>query len=122
MKENPDLVILDIMMPKMDGFQVCKKIRKMKEHENTPVIFLTAKSGEIDEVEGLNIGADDFIQKPISPQKLVARVKSNLRKVEGLKDKEEKNKQISIGPLFIDRDSFKVFVNDEEIVFPKKGI
>jgi two-component system, OmpR family, alkaline phosphatase synthesis response regulator PhoP len=120
MRENPDLVILDIMMPKMDGYEVCAKIRKIKDHEKTPVIFLTAKAAEADEVQGLNLGADDFIKKPISPNKLVARVKANLRKIENLEGNREKELKISIGPLFIDRESFKIFVNDEEIVFPKK--
>src|SRR3989337_127200 len=80
-KENPDLIILDIMMPKMDGFEVCRRIRDMNGYEHTPIIFLTAKSGEVDEIKGLELGASDYIQKPISPKKLIARVKSNLRKL-----------------------------------------
>ena len=120
MRENPDLVILDIMMPKMDGYEVCAKIRKIKDHEKTPVIFLTAKAAEADEIQGLNLGADDFIKKPISPTKLVARVKANLRKIDNPDAVKEKNLKISIGPLFIDRESFKILVNEEEIVFPKK--
>lgn len=119
-KENPDLIILDIMMPKLNGFEVCEKIRKIKDHENTPVIFLTAKSGEADEIQGLNLGADDFIQKPISPNKLIARVKSNLRKLETSSESKAKGQKISAGPLFIDRESYRVFLEEEEIVFPKK--
>ena len=80
--EKPDLILLDIMMPKLDGFETCKRIREKKEFENVPIIFLTAKSGEIDEIKGLELGASDYIQKPISPNKLIARVKSNLRKAE----------------------------------------
>lgn len=120
MRENPDLIILDIMMPKMDGYEVCAKIRKIKEHEKTPVIFLTAKTGEADEIQGLDLGADDFIKKPISPSKLVARVKANLRKIDNLALDKEKAQKINIGPLFIDRESFKIYVDEEEIVFPKK--
>ena len=80
--ENPDLIILDIMMPKLDGFEVCKQIREYKGFEDVPVIFLTAKAGETNEIKGLELGASDYIQKPISPKKLIARVKSNLRKVD----------------------------------------
>ncbi|MBU1100507.1 MAG: response regulator transcription factor [Bacteroidetes bacterium] len=119
-KENPDLIILDVMMPKLDGYETCTQIRKIKEHENTPVIFLTAKGGERDEVHALNIGADDFIQKPISPTKLIARVKSNLRKSDGFKGKDEKAAIIKIGPILINRESYKIFVNEVEVVFPKK--
>lgn len=118
--ENPDLIILDVMMPKLDGYATCTQIRKIKEHENTPVIFLTAKGGERDEVHALNIGADDFIQKPISPTKLIARVKSNLRKSDGFKGKNENGAIIKIGPILINRESHKIFVNEEEAVFPKK--
>jgi two-component system alkaline phosphatase synthesis response regulator PhoP len=120
LETNPDLIILDVMMPKMDGYETCKQIRKREEFKNTPVIFLTAKSSEIDEVYGLNIGADDFIQKPISPKKLIARVKSNLRKVEQLKQSEEEVKEINAGPLLINRTKYTVTVDKREVVFPKK--
>ena len=80
--QKPDLIVLDVLMPKMDGYEVCKEIRGMKEFKNIPVIFLTAKSTEMDEIHGLNLGADDYIQKPISTKKLIARVKSNLRKID----------------------------------------
>jgi DNA-binding response OmpR family regulator len=79
--ENPDLIILDLMMPNMDGYEVCSRIRATKNYKDTPIIFLTARSSEIDEVKGLELGADDFIQKPVSPRKIIARIKSNLRKV-----------------------------------------
>ena len=73
--QKPDLIILDIMMPKMDGYEVCTRIRSMDEFKHIPIVFLTAKISEIDEVHGLNLGANDFIAKPISPKKLIARVK-----------------------------------------------
>lgn len=118
---NPDLVILDIMMPKMDGYEVCKQIREMDDHKGIPIIFLTAKQGEVDEIHGLTIGGDDFIQKPISPKKLVARVKSNLRKLEAnRKIIKEKKEIINIGPLLIDRAKYTVKLDDEKAVFPKK--
>ena len=119
MAENPELVILDIMMPKLDGYEVCKRIRENPAYEKIPVIFLTAKSGEVNEIMGLELGASDYIQKPISPKKLIARVKSNLRKTDSNKIKKEPDK-IEIGPLKIDREQYIVYLNGEEKVFPRK--
>lgn len=119
LSQKPDLIILDVMMPKMDGYDVCKHIRDLEEFKNTPVIFLTAKSSEMDEIRGLNLGADDFIQKPISPRKLIARVKSNLRKIEtGSLD--TNTKEIVIGHLNINREKYTVTLAGKNIVFPKK--
>ncbi|HKI79261.1 MAG TPA: response regulator transcription factor [Ignavibacteriaceae bacterium] len=117
--ENPDLVILDIMMPKIDGFEVYKRIREREEFNHIPIIFLTAKSGEIDEVKGLELGASDYIQKPVSPKKLVARVKSNLRKVE-LQKENAFPATIKIGPLFIDKGKYIIHINKKETIFPRK--
>ncbi len=117
---KPDLVILDIMMPKMDGYEVCTRIRSMDEYKNIPIIFLTAKSSEIDEVHGLNLGADDFIQKPISPKKLIARVKSNLRKAESVQSGTQTSKEITAGPLVINKEMYQVLLDDKHIVLPKK--
>ena len=121
MDNNPSLVILDVMMPKMDGYQACSKIRSIAGFENIPIMFLTAKSSELDEVHGLNIGADDYIQKPVSPKKLVARVKSKLRKMKKTQDlKAKTQKVIKIGPLEIDKEKYTVLLNNENIIFPKK--
>lgn len=117
---NPDLVILDVMMPKMDGYEVCTRIKSMDEYKNIPIIFLTAKSSEIDEVHGLNLGADDFIQKPISPKKLIARVKSNLRKAETSQGEAQASKEISAGPLVINKEMYQVLLDGDHIVLPKK--
>ncbi len=117
--KKPDLIILDVLMPKMDGYEVCRRIRTMSEFKNTPIIFLTAKSSELDEIHGLNLGADDFIQKPISPKKLIARVKSNLRKHESNIDSAMIN-EIKIGPLVINRERYTISVDGNNIVFPKK--
>lgn len=76
-EENPDLILLDIMMPKMDGYEACKKIREKK---NTPIIMLTARAEELDKVLGLELGADDYVTKPFGVRELMARVKANLRK------------------------------------------
>lgn len=119
MNEKPDLVILDVMMPKLDGYEVCSRIREMKGFETLPVLFLTAKSSEMDEIFGLNIGADDFIQKPVSPMKIIARIKSNLRKKDGNNFGNEQ-KIIRIGPIEINREKYKITVDDEIVIFPKK--
>ena len=118
-KQKPDLVILDIMMPKLDGFEVYKKIRENNLYKDIPIIFLTAKSGEIDEIKGLELGASDYIQKPISPKKLVARVRSNLRKSESAIRKNQPIK-ITIGPLLIDKEKYTVHLNNKQIVYPRK--
>ena len=117
--QKPDLIILDIMMPKMDGYEVCKKIRSTKGFESIPVIFLTAKSGETDEIKGLEIGASDYIQKPISPKKLIARVNSNLRKYADISVAAGPIK-IKIGPLEIDKEKFVVSIDGNVKVFPRK--
>lgn len=116
--ENPDLILLDIMMPEMDGYEVCKKIRATKGFEHTPIIFLTAKAGEINEIKGLELGASDYIQKPISPRKLIARVKANLRSSgnEGKKSPP----RVKIGPLMIDKEKYEVTIDGKLKIFPRK--
>jgi two-component system alkaline phosphatase synthesis response regulator PhoP len=118
LKENPDLIVLDIMMPAMDGFEVCRRIRQINDFMNTPVIFLTARVGETDEIKGLTLGANDYIHKPVSPGKLVARVKSNLRNI-GKYNVDEPGK-INIGPLQIDRDKYEITINGVHKIFPRK--
>ena len=117
--EKPDLVVLDVLMPKMNGYEVCAKIRENDLYKNIPVLFLTAKVSEMDEVHGLSIGADDYITKPISPNKLVARIKANLRRIES--DNQHKNRQkINIGPISIDKEKYTVHINGTSVIFPKK--
>jgi two-component system alkaline phosphatase synthesis response regulator PhoP len=118
--ENPDLLVLDIMMPKLDGFEVLERIRSDKRYKDIPVIFLTAKAGEIHEIKGLELGASDYIQKPISPKKLIARVKANLKKSDSLVKKRKIPENISYGPIEIDRKSFSVLVDGETVYFPRK--
>jgi two-component system alkaline phosphatase synthesis response regulator PhoP len=119
-QQKPDLIVLDIMMPEMDGFEVCKKIREHKEYQDIPIIFLTAKSGEKDEITGLELGASDYIQKPISPRKLLARVKTNLGKSALHSRKAGKKTVISQGSITIDPDKFEVILDGKKKVFPKK--
>ncbi len=116
-KEYPDLIILDILMPKINGYDVCRNIRAQKEFDHIPVIFLTAKSSEIDEVLGLELGASDFIQKPISPKKLIARVNSNLRK--NFPEQVDSD-SLTIGPIKINKKKYSVFIDGREKLFPRK--
>ncbi len=116
---SPDLIIMDIMMPKMDGYEACSQIRKIKGFERTPIMFLTAKSGEADEVKALELGAVDFVKKPISPSLLIARVRSNIRKSE-IVDLSGNDPIYSIGSLTIDRQKFQVSLNGEEKIFARK--
>lgn len=120
MSQKPDLLILDVMMPRMNGYEVCSKIRSQDDYKNIPIVFLTAKSSEIDEVHGLNIGANDFIQKPISPKKLIARVRSNLRRIETSQNELSQNQEITIGPLVINKEKYTVMLKGKHIVLPKK--
>lgn len=118
LNQRPDLILLDIMLPKMDGLTVCKKIRTTL---NVPILMLTAKDEEIDKIIGLELGADDYVTKPFSVRELMARIKANLRKVEvkstlvdGVTEQKETQK-IVIGDLTIDLDKFEVKVKDKVI-------
>ncbi len=118
--KKPDLIVLDIMMPEMDGFELYQEIKNDKNYQDIPIIFLTAKSGETDEIKGLNLGASDYIQKPISPKKLVARIKSNLRKSVQAENKTKTNENLKIGPLEIDVEKFVVKIDNKNKFFPRK--
>ena len=118
--QNPDLIVLDIMMPEMDGFELYQQIKSNKEYQDIPIIFLTAKSGETDEIKGLDLGASDYIQKPISPKKLIARIKSNLRKSDQTEKKNKEFKNLKIGTLEIDVEKFEVKIDSKKNFFPRK--
>lgn len=120
LKENPDLVVLDVMMPKMNGYEVCKKIRVDKNFSKVPIIFLTAKTSEFDELKGFDLGADDYIKKPISPKMLVARVKSKLKRTPKGESVQPVSSIIKIGPLEIDKEKYEVKIEGNIIVLPKK--
>lgn len=118
---KPDLIVLDVMMPVLDGFETCRRLKSDPATSSVPVIFLTARSGEVDEVIGLELGADDYIQKPISPRKLVARVKALLRRSETPADDSAAGAAvITVGRLEISRATYTVRLNQREIFFPKK--
>lgn len=111
---TPDLILLDLMLPDIDGLEVCRRIRKDKSVSNLPIIMLTAKSEEIDKVLGLEIGADDYITKPFSPRELIARIKALLRRSRTNQNKEEE--LIFIGNhLVINLHKFKATYDEEEI-------
>jgi two-component system alkaline phosphatase synthesis response regulator PhoP len=106
-------------MPHLDGYEVYDKIRENKNFKEIPIIFLTAKSGETDEIKGLELGASDFIQKPISPKKLIARIKLNLRKNRIDLTGDDLIK-LEIGPLLIDKEKYVVNIDKVETIFPRK--
>jgi len=118
--QNPDLIVLDIMMPEMDGFELYQQIKANKEYQDIPIIFLTAKSGETDEIKGLDLGANDYIQKPISPKKLIARIKSNLRKTPVIEKKAKEIGELRVGPIIIDVDKHTIKVEGKQKFFPRK--
>ena len=113
-KSQPDLVILDLMLPKMDGLEVCREIRKQSA---VPVIMLTAKDSEIDKVLGLELGADDYVTKPFSNRELIARVKANLRRnlVKEPEPQEVNKNEIVVGDLVIHQDAYIISKHGEEI-------
>lgn len=114
----PDLVLLDVMMPELDGFETCRRLKADPRTSHIPVIFLTARSAEVDEIVGLEIGADDFLHKPISPRKLVARVRALFRRAE--QGGEEQESVIRTRRITLDRSHYSVRVGGEEVFFPRK--
>ena len=110
-KEQPDLVILDLMLPSMEGTEVCKTIKKEERTSHIPIIMLTAKSEEVDRIVGLELGADDYIAKPFSPRELILRVKAVLKR--GVKD--EKIHTMTAGPIHVDTDRFLVTVDGRSV-------
>lgn len=113
LSQNPDLILLDIMLPKMDGFTVCRKLRQTI---STPILMLTAKEEEVDKVLGLELGADDYITKPFSPRELMARVKANLRRtIPGEQLNDDKPRVTKFGDLTIDIDRYEVRRGDKVV-------
>ncbi|MEG1992695.1 MAG: response regulator transcription factor [Acetivibrio sp.] len=119
LEEDYSLVILDLMLPNIDGFEICKQLRKEK---NTPIIMVSAKKDDIDKIRGLGLGADDYMTKPFSPSELVARVKAHLARYERLigSGSKEQNEIIEIRGIKIDKTARRVYINGEERVFTTK--
>lgn len=114
----PDLIVLDIMMPKMDGIEACRIMRTMPEFKNTFMVFLTARSEEYSEIAGFNVGADDYIAKPIKPRALVSRINAILRRNAPAEDVSDN--KLEIGDLVIDREAYLVYKAGEKVVLAKK--
>ncbi len=118
LQEEFDLLILDLMLPGVDGFEICKKVREVK---NTPIIMVSAKKDDIDKIRGLGLGADDYMTKPFSPSELVARVKAHLARYERLIGSSvQENEIIEIRGLKIDKTARRVYINGEEKAFTTK--
>ncbi len=117
-KVKPHLIIMDVMMPEMDGMEACEKIREIPELKDTIITFLTARSEDYSQVAGFDVGADDYIAKPIKPKLLVSKVKGLLRR---LKDDETENSEtLSVGNLQINREEYKIIKDGITIVLPRK--
>ena len=120
MKGNYDLIVLDLMLPGLDGFEVCKRIR---EEKNIPILMVSAKKDDIDKVRGLGLGADDYLTKPFSPNELVARVKAHMTRYErlvGAGVAKQENDIVEIRGIRIDKTARRVFINGEERAFTTK--
>lgn len=111
-EERPDLILLDVMLPEMNGFDVCKKIR---ESSTVPIVMITAREDEVDKVLGLEIGADDYVTKPFSMRELLARVKANMRRVEIEPIKEDNNDIIEVGCFKLDCNRYELYKGDKLI-------
>jgi len=121
-KFQPDLIILDVMMPEMDGIETCDKLREMPEFSNVLITFLTARSEDYSQIAGFDAGADDYISKPIKPKVLISRVKAMLKRANRTKDIGETgdNSLIKIGPIAIDKERYLVLKGEEELSLPRK--
>ena len=113
----PDIVLLDVMMPEMDGIETCRAMREMPQFEHTISAFLTARTEDYSQIAGFETGADDYISKPIKPRVLVSRLKALLRRYEA---KESKSTFLSVGNIQIDRERYLIIFNGKEMAVPRK--
>ncbi len=119
-KEKPDLIILDVMMPELDGVEVCRELRAMPEFNSTIITFLTARSEDYTQIVGLDVGGDDYITKPIRPRVLISRLNALLRRKRSEKNTDSNTSIIKIADLVIDKEKVLVYRNDNAIVLAKK--
>ncbi|WP_445757934.1 response regulator transcription factor [Polaribacter sp.] len=117
-KNIPHLILLDIMMPEMDGIEACEKIRKIKSLENVIIAFLTARGEDYSQLAGFEVGADDYITKPIKPKVLISKIKSLLRRLKAGSENEEENTKI--GDIVIDIDEYVIYKSGKKIELPRK--
>ncbi len=116
-KHKPELIILDVMMPEMDGIEACEKIRLIPELSETVITFLTARGEDYSQVAGFEAGADDYITKPIKPKVLISKVKSLLRR---FKTQDDSQQILKLGNITINREEYKILVDTQEMVLPRK--
>ena len=116
-KHKPKLIILDVMMPEMDGIEACEKLRLIPELSETDITFLTARGEDYSQVAGFEAGADDYITKPIKPKVLTSKVKSLLRR---FKTQDDSQQILKLGNITINREEYKIFVDTQEMVLPRK--
>ncbi|NND88716.1 MAG: response regulator transcription factor [Flavobacteriaceae bacterium] len=116
-KHQPHLIILDVMMPEMDGIEACEKIRNMPELSETVITFFTARGEDYSQVAGFEAGADDYITKPIKPKVLISKVKALLRR---FREVEQATPTIKLGNLIINREEYKITLNKKEMILPRK--
>jgi len=116
-KQLPQLIVLDVMMPEMDGIEACEKMRQMPELSNAVITFLTARGEDYSQLAGFDAGADDYITKPIKPKVLLSKVKALLRR---FKEPSDETDSLNLGDITINRDEYKVMKGKKEIVLPRK--
>jgi len=116
-KNQPDIVLLDVMMPEMDGIEACRTMREMPQFEHTIIAFLTARTEDYSQIAGFETGADDYISKPIKPRVLVSRLRALLRRYEA---KESKSTFLDVGNIQIDRERYLIIFNGKEMAVPRK--
>jgi len=120
-KVKPDLVILDVMMPEMDGIAACEEIRKLPACKNVIIAFLTARGEDYSQIAGFEAGADDYITKPIRPKVLISRVKALLKRTGGVStDTTENDKILNIGNMVIDKERYVLIIEGRELTLPRK--
>ncbi|MEI6489243.1 MAG: response regulator transcription factor [Bacteroidota bacterium] len=117
-KEHPHLIVLDVMMPGMDGIETCREIRELPENNNVLIAFLTARNEDYSQIAGFDVGADDYINKPIKPRVLSSRIKALLRR--GVIADQVSPEKVDLGGIRIDRERYVIFKDEKEISLPKK--
>ncbi len=116
-KELPHLIVLDVMMPEMDGIDTCREIREIESLKDVMIAFLSARNEDYSQIAGFEVGADDYITKPIKPRVFISRIKALLRRYN---PDQQKNANVDLGGIKIDKEKYVVYKNDKEISFPKK--
>ena len=115
-KVLPHIIILDLMMPKLDGIETCRELRNLPQFKNTIITFLTARDEDYSQIAGFEVGADDYITKPIKPRVFVSRIRALMRRLEGT----EKQTKVTAGGITVDRDRYIVIKDEKEIALPRK--